>query len=59
MSVLLGMSPRPKIAKVVLAQSPYAELELELLGMSVAAVMWILKEENRAELWILRRTLHL
>ena len=34
------------------AQFPYAEVELELLGMRVGAVMWIPKEENRAELWI-------
>ena len=37
--------------RFVLTQSPYAELEL--LGMWVGAVMWIPKEENRAELWIL------
>ena len=36
--------------RFVLTQSPYAELEL--LGMWVGAVMWIPKEENRAELWI-------
>ncbi|KAL1814154.1 hypothetical protein ACET3Z_024219 [Daucus carota] len=41
----------PAQDRFVLTQSPYAELEL--LGMWVGAVMWIPKEENRAELWIL------